>query len=106
MKLKLAVLSLLAAAALVLGASNLPAQEGRKILAGPTPPYPEMARRLHLYGTVKVQVTIAPDGRIKDTKIMGGHPLFVTSVEETLKNWKYAPAAAESTAALEFNFKP
>jgi TonB family protein len=106
MKLKMPVLSFIAAAALVLAASNLPAQEGRKLLAGPTPPYPEMARRLHLYGTVKVQVTIAPDGHIKDTKILGGHPIFATSVEDTLKNWKYAPAPAESTAALEFNFKP
>ena len=106
MKLKLAVLSLLAAAALVFAAANLPAQEGRKLLAGPTPPYPEMARRLRLTGTVKVQVTIGPDGRVKDTKIIGGHPIFASSVEETLKNWKYAPASAESTFLLEFNFKP
>src|SRR5258706_4745113 len=57
-------------------------------------------------GIVKVQIVIAPDGRVKETKIIGGHPLLVNTVEETLKNWKYAPASAETTAQLEFNFHP
>ena len=100
-------MSLVTAAALVLGASHVFAQQdARKVLYGPAPGYPDMARRLHLYGTVKVQVTIAADGHIKDTKITGGHPIFVTAVEDTLKTWKYAPASAETTATLEFTFKP
>ena len=61
---------------------------------------------LRLTGIVKVQIVIAPDGRVKETKIIGGHPLLVNSVEETLKNWKYAPASSETTAQLEFNFHP
>jgi len=28
----------------------------------------------------------------------------VDSVQETLKNWKYAPAASETTTVLAFNF--
>ncbi len=31
---------------------------------------------------------------------------LVSSVEETLKNWKYVPASSESTVQLEFNFRP
>ena len=57
-------------------------------------------------GTLKVQVTIAPDGKVKDVKVVGGHPLLVDAVQETLKSWKYAPASSESTALLEFNFHP
>jgi len=87
-------------------AMHLPAQEARKLLSNPTPAYPETARRFRLTGVVKVQVVIAPDGQIKSTKIIGGHPLLVSAVEETLKNWKYAPASSETTALLEFNFKP
>jgi TonB family protein len=105
-RLKMALLSLLAATTLFLGASNLPAQDGRKALYNPEPPYPEVARRLRLSGTVKVQVTITPDGKIKDTKITGGHPIFVNSVEQTLKEWKFTPASAETTTTLEFSFKP
>lgn len=94
------------AIALSLTASRLLAQEGRKAVASPTPVYPEVARRLHLAGTVKVQVVIAANGQIKEVKVVGGHPVLVNAVEETLKNWKYAPASGETTASLEFNFHP
>jgi hypothetical protein len=49
---------------------------------------------------------IAPDGHIKGMKFIGGHPLLVATVEDTLKQWKYAPASSESTDVLEFNFHP
>ena len=91
---------------LSLSALNVCAQENRKRVSGPTPVYPEMARRFRLTGVVKVQVTIAPDGQVKDVKIIGGHPLLVDAVQEALKNWKYAPASSETTASLEFNFHP
>jgi TonB family protein len=96
----------LLAMALGLGVANLQAQEGRKVLSNPVPTYPEVARKLHLAGTVKVQVVIGADGRIKETSFIGGHPLLVNSVEDALKNWKYAPASAETTKQLEFNFHP
>jgi TonB family protein len=102
---KLAARTILAMA-LTLPAVNMPAQEGRKAISNPAPAYPETARSLHIRGAVKVQILIAPDGHIKDIKVIGGHPLFVDSVQETLKTWKYAPASTESTAVLEFNFHP
>jgi TonB family protein len=105
-KLKIAAICFFVAMALMLTAVNLPAQSGRKVLSNPEPPYPEVARRLRLSGVVKVQVTIAPDGKIKEAKINGGHPIFVNSVEQTLKEWKYAPASTETSAQLEFTFHP
>jgi TonB family protein len=65
-----------------------------------------MARKLRLSGVVKLQVVIAPDGKITSTKVIGGHPVLVNAVEETLKNWKYPPTSAETTTQLEFNFHP
>ena len=105
-KLTLVAARTFMAIALMLTAVNAPAQESRKVLSNPEPPYPEVARRLRLSGVVKVQVVISTDGKIKETKITGGHPIFVNSVEETLKNWKYAPASTETTTQLEFNFHP
>ena len=96
----------LLAMALSLGVANLQAQEGRKALSNPAPTYPEVAKKLRLVGTVKVQVLIAADGRIKEKNFIGGHPILVNAVEETLKNWKYAPASGETTTQLEFNFHP
>jgi TonB family protein len=96
----------LLAMALSLGVANLQAQESRKVLSNPVPVYPEVAKRMRLVGTVKVQIVIAADGRIKDKNFIGGHPVLVSAVEETLKNWKYAPASGETTTQLEFNFHP
>jgi TonB family protein len=94
------------AMALTLTAVSLPAQETRRAISNPVPVYPEVAKRLRLVGVVKMIVVVAPDGRIKETRVIGGHPLLVSSVEDTLKNWKYAPASTESTVQLEFNFHP
>jgi len=100
---KVGCLGMLVLGVVVITAS---AQDGRKLIAQPVPAYPEIARRAKLSGTVKVQVLIAPDGRVKDVKVIGGHPLFVDATIEALKKWKYMPSNAEATATLEFNFHP
>jgi TonB family protein len=92
--------------ALSLSTANLPAQEPRKVISNPAPPYPEMAKQFHLEGSVKVQAVIAADGRIKSTRVIGGHPVLVDAVKEALKKWRYAPASGESTTILEFDFHP
>lgn len=97
---------ILLALGLSLAGTSLRAQETRKTLNSPTPTYPEIARQFRLTGVVKVQITIAPDGQITDVKVIGGHPLLVNAVQQTLKSWKYAPASSETTATLIFNFHP
>ena len=62
----------LLAMTLSLGAVNLQAQESRKVLSNPVPAYPEVARRMHLTGVVKVQVVISADGRVKEKNVIGG----------------------------------
>jgi outer membrane biosynthesis protein TonB len=96
----------LLAMALSLGVGNLQAQEGRKALSNPAPTYPEVAKKLRLVGTVKVQIVIGVDGRIKEKSFIGGHPVLVNAVDETLKNWKYVAGSGETTTQLEFNFHP
>lgn len=82
------------------------AQEARKALAQSQPDYPELAKRLRLAGTVKVQVIIGADGIIKNTKVVGGNPVLVESALEALKKWRYSPSSNETTTILEFNFHP
>jgi TonB family protein len=97
---------ILLAMGLSFAGASLQAQESRKALNSPTPVYPETARQFRLSGVVKVQVLIAPDGQVKDVKVVGGHPLLVSAVQDTVKNWKYALASSETTATLVFNFHP
>jgi hypothetical protein len=49
---------------------------------------------------------LAADGHIKSVRPIGGHPVLVDSVKETLKDWKYAPAGRETRTVLEFDFQP
>ena len=100
------VAQILLAIGLSIAGAGAHAQETRKTLNNPTPVYPDTARQFRLTGVVKVQIVIAPDGQIKDVKVLGGHPVLANAVQETLKNWKYAPASSETTATLVFNFHP
>jgi len=92
------------ATALILTALNLPAQEGRKLISKSNARLSRNGEKVPPYGRRKG--VVAPDGHIKATKVVGGHPLLVSAVEETPKNWKYAPASTETTVLLEFKFNP
>jgi TonB family protein len=67
---------------------------------------PELARRLNLSGTVKVQVVIAPDGMVKEAKVMGGPPVLTSAALDAAKKWRFEPAAQEMTGVLNFRFEP
>lgn len=61
---------------------------------------------MNISGTVKVQITIAPNGTVKTVKLVGGHPLLANAAMETVKKWRYEPAKDETTTVVEFHFDP
>lgn len=80
-------------------------EEGkRKVKSKITPTYPELAKRMNVAGKVKIEVIINPDGRVKSTRALGGHPLLVQSCLDAVKEWKFAPAPEETTQVVEFEF--
>jgi protein TonB len=81
-------------------------QEARKSISKPSPRYPEVAKRLNLVGTVKVEILIGSDGKIKNANVLGGHPIFANSTLDALKEWKYEPSKTETTVILTFEFHP
>ena len=80
------------------------AADTRKPVANPDPEYPEIARRMNLNGTVKVELVIAADGTIKSAKVLGGHPVLADAVQKALKKWRYAPGASETIMQVDFKF--
>ena len=78
----------------------------RKAKTKVAPAYPDLARRMNIVGTVKVLVTVLPNGNLKDTKVVGGNPLLVNAAMDALKKWKFEPADAESSGTVEFKFQP
>lgn len=78
----------------------------RKVKSKVAPPYPELARRLNISGVVKVEVTVAANGSVKNTKLIGGHPLLAAAALEALKKWRYEAGPQETTGIVEFHFDP
>lgn len=70
------------------------------------PTYPELARRMRISGAVKVQLTVAPNGTVKDAKLVGGHPLLANAVLDAVKRWRYEVRPQETTENVEFRFSP
>jgi TonB family protein len=76
----------------------------RKVKTKISPAYPEIARRMNVTGKVKIEVIITPDGHVRSTRIIGGHPLLVQVCEDAVKEWKFFPAPEETTQVVEFDF--
>jgi TonB family protein len=70
-----------------------------------SPAYPELAKRMNVSGTVKVEVAVAANGAVKSAKAIGGHPLLIDAAVSAAKKFRYEPGS-ESTETIAFNFTP
>ena len=102
--------ALLAGAVVLLWGSAGLAQSGstdeskRKVKTKVTPTYPDLAKRMNVTGKVKIEVVISPEGRVKSTRVIGGHPLLVQACQDAVKDWKFVPATEETTQITECEF--
>jgi len=78
--------------------------QDRKVVLRVNPAYPDLARRMHLAGIVKLQVTIAASGSVKSVSPLGGNPVLLKSAQEAVSQWKYAPASEETREVVELRF--
>ncbi len=77
---------------------------GRRIKSKVAPVYPDLARRMNVTGSVKVQIVIAPNGTVKSTKVIGGHPLLIEPSLDAVRKWRYEPSNEETIETVEFKF--
>ena len=78
----------------------------RRVKTKVQPVYPELARKMNISGTVKVQVVVAPNGSVKDAKVVGGHPVLANAAMDAVKKWRFEPATMESSGVVDFKFEP
>jgi TonB family protein len=78
---------------------------GRKIKTSVKPDYPQIARQMRVTGTVRLEATVAADGKVRDTKVIGGSPLLVQEAVTAVKKWKYEEATKESVENVEVVFQ-
>ena len=70
------------------------------------PVYPELARKMNITGTVKVEVVVAPNGSVKEAKVVGGHPVLANAALDAVRKWRFEPATIESSGVVDFKFEP
>ncbi len=78
----------------------------RKAKTKVLPVYPEVARRMSIEGTVRLAVVVAPNGTVKSSKPVGGHPLLVNAAMDAMKQWRFEAGPTESSGIVEFKFHP
>ena len=55
------------------------------------PAYPALARQARISGIVELQGIIGRDGRIRELKVLRGHPLLVKAALDAVSQWIYEP---------------
>jgi TonB family protein len=78
----------------------------RKVKTRVAPTYPELAKRMNITGVVKVKITVATNGSVKDVKLVGGHPVLANAALDAVKKWRYEAQNEETTGVVEFRFDP
>jgi TonB family protein len=87
-------------------AQQTPDEISRKAKTKIQPTYPELARKMNLTGTVKVEIVVLPNGTVKGARVVGGHPVLASAALDAVKKWRFEPAAMESTGIVDFKFDP
>jgi TonB family protein len=81
-------------------------QQTRNVERKVTPVYPDLAKRTHISGVVKLRATIAPNGLVTLIEPVGGNPVLIKAAQDALTKWKYAPAREETRELIELRFDP
>jgi TonB family protein len=92
-------------APIVVRAQNVSAESTqRKVRSKVVPSYPDIARAAHITGHVKIEATIAADGHVISTKVVGGSPVLVSAAADALAKWRFEPAPSDTMEVIEFQF--
>jgi outer membrane biosynthesis protein TonB len=85
-------------------AQEVPSDTTRKVVSSVPPVYPDLARTVHLEGTVKLRVKVAPNGAATSVEPIGGSPVLVRAAENAVYKWKWARTNEKSTELVELRF--
>jgi TonB family protein len=81
-------------------------QTHRTVKVRVQPVYPDLARRMNIRGVVKLQVSVAANGSVKNVKLVGGHPVLADAASNAVRQWRFETGPQESTENVEIRFDP
>jgi TonB family protein len=77
----------------------------RKVINRIAPVYPELAKRMHVSGAVKLEVVIQANGNVRSVGALGGNPLLIQAATVAVRKWRFETAPAETTQVIELKFE-
>jgi TonB family protein len=80
------------------------AAEERAIKSRVAPVYPELAKRMKITGTVKIEATVDAGGKVTAVKTMNGNHALATAAEDAVRKWKFATGDGEAKVNVEVSF--
>ena len=78
----------------------------RKVLIQVKPAYPPLARKGNLTGIVKLVATVAPEGSVVRTSVIGGNPVLVQAAIDAVSKSRWQVAPEETKETIEIKFEP
>jgi periplasmic protein TonB len=83
--------------------NDAPLQVGRDVkapkkLKDVRPIFPSSAMAARVQGTVIMEITIGPDGRVHSTQLLKSVPLLDAAALEAVRQWEYAPTTVDGKA--------
>jgi len=76
----------------------------RKIASRVAPSYPELAKKMHIHGIVRVEAIVRTNGSVKSTRVLGGNPVLVDAAVDAVGKWKFEPAQSETVEVVQVTF--
>jgi TonB family protein len=103
--------SILAAAVLLVLSLRLVAQTPsaasaaeRKVTSRVDPVYPDLAKKMHIHGVVRIEAIVRTNGVVKSTRVLGGNPVLVDAALDAVGKWKFEPSQNETTQVVQVSF--
>jgi TonB family protein len=82
-----------------------PPNPARKIAKRVEPDYPELARRMHMRGAVRIEAVVRANGSVRSTRVLGGNPLLSLAAGDAVGKWKFEVAPNETVEIVQLNFE-
>jgi periplasmic protein TonB len=67
-----------------------------KLIVRVTPLYPRLAAANRIAGAVHLAAVIGADGRVRELRVLSGHPLLVPAAVDAVRQWQYQPTKLNS----------
>ena len=51
--------------------------------------FPEQARRMRIFGTVRLQLILGQGGQVREVKVLGGNPLLADAAQQSVRSARF-----------------